>query len=75
MAKRIRQPGPTLRFMKDEEFEDETTLLIAEYGPKHSLITAPPVPVDEIVELYLKLSLEFLDMKKLFGVGVDNIDQ
>jgi hypothetical protein len=68
MARRISQPGPKLRFMKDEEFEDEAALLLAEYGNKHGQVTAPPIPVDEIVELYLKLHLEFLDMQKLFGV-------
>lgn len=55
--------------MKDQEFEDEATLLLAEYGNKHGQITSPPIPVDEIVELYLGLCLEFLDMQKLFGVN------
>jgi hypothetical protein len=54
--------------MKDQEFEDEAALLSAEYGNKHGLVTAPPIPVDEMVELYLGLSLEFHDMQKLFGV-------
>lgn len=60
--------GPKLRFMKDQEFEDEAALLLAEYGNKHGQVNAPPIPVDDIVELYLKLSLEFLNMQKLFGV-------
>ena len=54
--------------MKDQEFEDEAALLLAEYGNKHGQVMAPPVPVDEMVEVYLGLSLEFLDMQKLFGV-------
>ena len=54
--------------MKDQEFEDEATLLLAEFGNKHGQVSAPPIPVDEMVELYLGLSLEFLDMQKLFGV-------
>src|ERR1700685_1169577 len=68
MAKRFPTPANKLRFMKDQEFEDEAALLLAEYGNKHSQVTAPPIPVDEMVELYLGLSLEFLDMQKLFGV-------
>ena len=55
--------------MKDQEFEDEAALLLAEYGNKHGQVIAPPIPVDEMVELYLGLSLEFLDMQKLFGVS------
>lgn len=69
MAKRYSKPANTLRFMKDQEFEDESALLLAEYGNKHDQVIAPPIPVDEMVELYLGLSLEFLDMQKLFGVG------
>jgi hypothetical protein len=69
MAKRYPTPANKLRFMKDQEFEDEAALLLAEYGNKHGQVTAPPIPVDEMVELYLGLSLEFLDMQKLFGVA------
>ena len=70
MAKRFTTtPANKLRFMKDQEFEDEAALLLAEYGNKHGQVIAPPIPVDEMVELYLGLSLEFLDMQKLFGVG------
>jgi len=69
MAKRFPTPANKLRFMKDQEFEDETALLLAEYGNKHAQVIAPPIPVDEMVELYLGLSLAFLDMQKLFGVA------
>jgi hypothetical protein len=57
-----------LRFMQPQEFEDEAIQLLAEYGNKHGLVTAPPIPIDEIVELYLELNLEFLDMQAEFGV-------
>jgi len=69
MAKRFPMtPANKLRFMKDQEFEDESALLLAEYGNKHGQVIAPPIPVDEMVELYLGLTLEFHDMQKLFGV-------
>ncbi len=69
MAKRVAQPGPKLRFMKDQEFEDEAALLLAEYGNRYGQVTAPPIPIDEIVELYLGLHLTFDDMQELFGVA------
>ncbi|MAT73448.1 MAG: hypothetical protein CMJ58_28525 [Planctomycetaceae bacterium] len=68
MTKRVSKPGPKLRFMKDQEFEDEAALLLAEYGNKHGQVAGPPIPIDEIVELYLELHLTFDDMRALFGV-------
>ncbi len=68
MAKRYSTPAAKLRYMKDQEFEDEAALLLAEYGRKHGMVTAPPIPIDEIVELYLELQLTFDDMQQLFGV-------
>lgn len=60
--------GPKLPYLTDRAFEEEATLLLAEYGDKHGAIAVPPVPIDEIVELYLELQLEFNDMHQLFGV-------
>lgn len=60
--------GSGLRFMKDKEFEEEAAILLAQFGDVHGTVTAPPVPIDEIVELHLGLSLEFSDMQQLFGV-------
>lgn len=68
MVRRYPIPGNKLRFMKDQEFEDEAALLLAEYGNRHGQVTAPPIPVDEIVEFYLELALELIDTRKEFGV-------
>ena len=68
MASRATSPAPKLPFLKDRDFEDEAALLLAEYAQQHGDVSAPPVPIDEIVELHLVLSLEFNDMQQLFGV-------
>lgn len=68
MAQYDSRPANKLRFMQPQEFEDEAAQLLAEYGHKHGMVTAPPVPVDEIVELYLELNLEFRDLREEFGV-------
>jgi len=68
VAKCYSSPAAKLRFMKDQEFEDEAALLLAEYGENYGAVTAPPVPIDEIVELGLELRLTFDDMYELFGV-------
>jgi len=56
-------------FLPDRQIEQEAEVLLAEYGQAHGAVTEPPVPVDEMIELYLGLSLEFYDMQKLFGIG------
>jgi IrrE N-terminal-like domain len=68
MAKLIATGINKLRFMKDQEFEDEAALLLAEYSNQHGQVVTPPIPIDEIVELYLQLQLEFKNMQQLFGV-------
>ncbi|MDZ4657840.1 MAG: ImmA/IrrE family metallo-endopeptidase [Bythopirellula sp.] len=69
MARRIAMPGPKLRYMKDQEFEDEAALLLAEYSRQHVAVTAPPIPIDDIVADYLRLSVFYKDLKEEFGVG------
>jgi len=68
MVRRIAKPGPKLRYMKDQEFEDEAALLLAEFGGKFTQVTAPPVPIDDIVADYLRLSVFYKDLRKEFGV-------
>ena len=56
-------------YLKKEVIESEAALVLAEYGRDHGQVTAPPVPIDEIVELHLKLTLEILDLQQIFGFG------
>ena len=69
MAKRFSKPERTLRFMQQQEFEDEAALLLAEYGREHGVVTAPPIPIDEIVEEYLKIAVELRDLRAEFPEG------
>lgn len=58
-----------LRYIKEEGFEQEALALLYAYGAAHGAVTAPPIPVDDIVEMQLRLTLEFHDMQQLFGVS------
>ncbi|MCI0640466.1 MAG: ImmA/IrrE family metallo-endopeptidase [Gemmataceae bacterium] len=60
---------PTVPYLPKQQIEEEAALLLAEFGGKHGIVTAPPIPIDEIVELYQLLTVEFKDMQVLFGVG------
>lgn len=56
----------TVPFLPEKHIEDEAMLLIAEYGRDHEEITAPPVPVDELLEVQCKLTVEVEDLRGLF---------
>ncbi len=55
-------------YLSREEIEAEAALVLAEFGQGHD-VTAPPIPVDDIVELHMGLTFEIKDMRQLFGVG------
>jgi Zn-dependent peptidase ImmA (M78 family) len=55
-------------FITPEQMELEIHSLMAEYGNQHGQILEPPIPIDEITEIYLQLALDFVDTKELFGV-------
>lgn len=66
-----RRSAPTRRepYFTKRQLEDEAAVVLAEYGRDFEPVAEPPVPIDEIIELHLKLTFEFLDMQSLFGVG------
>jgi hypothetical protein len=51
-------------FLRDSEIGWEAALLLAEYGRDKKPIIEPPVPIEDIVELHLKLVFEFKDLLK-----------
>jgi hypothetical protein len=69
MPKQPASSGTYVPYLSKQHIEDDAVLLLAEFGGKHGLVTAPPVPIDDIVEIYLGLTVEFKDMQQLFGVG------
>lgn len=69
MARRIPKSDRQPRFMQEQEFEDEAALLLAEYGREHGLVSAPPIPIDDIVEEYLKIAVELRDLRTEFPEG------
>lgn len=56
-------------YLRKEVIESEAALVLAEYGREHGEIASPPIPVDEIVELHLKLTLEIADLQQILGFG------
>ena len=69
MAKRPNKSDRTLSFLQDQEFEEAAALMLAEYGLQHGQVTAPPVPIDDIVEEHLKLVIEIRDLRAEYPEG------
>ena len=55
-------------YLADAMIENDASALLAEYAQARRSISKPPIPIEDIVEKYLKLSLEFDDTHRLFDV-------
>lgn len=49
--------------------EKQAAELLAEYAAKRGPVEEPPVPIDDVVELHLCLTLELKDLRKRYKVG------
>jgi hypothetical protein len=63
-------------YLQEEQIERDAAALLAEYAQVRSVVIAPPIPIEDIVEKHLKLGIEFDDMHRLFnyprsGLGLD----
>jgi hypothetical protein len=55
-------------YLTEEAIEGDAVALLAEYAQARGVITAAPIPIEDIVEKYLKIGIEFGDTHQLFGV-------
>jgi len=67
MSRRIAIRQYKVPFLPEKRIEDEAQLLLAEWAEKHPAITAPPVPIDDILELHLELSFCLADLRTELG--------
>jgi len=58
-------------YLAEEAIERDAEALLAEYARARRIAIVPPIPIDDIVEKHLKLSLEFDDTHKMFDVPRD----
>ncbi len=69
MARRFTKAKSDVSFLTPDDFENEAALILAEYGSAHGQVTAPPVPIDDIVEVHFKLVVEFRDLRAKYPEG------
>jgi hypothetical protein len=54
-------------YLQEEQIERDAAALLAEYAQARSVVIAPPIPIEDIVEKHLKLGIEFDDMHRLLN--------
>lgn len=69
MTRRIALRQTEVPYLTKQFIERDALALLTEYGEAFGPIIKPPVPIDEIIELQLQLTLEIQDLTRLFGVG------
>ena len=57
-----------VRYLKAEDIEAQALGLLREYGAARNWRLSAPVPVDDILDSYLKLALVFDDLRKLLRI-------
>ena len=57
-----------VKYLTEEEIEADANALLAEYSQARVMALMPPVPVDDILETQLGLSLDFDDIQTVLGV-------
>jgi len=51
-----------VKFLKPDTIETEASRTIFDYGHKFGVISAPPIPIDQILESLLELSLDITEL-------------
>ena len=54
-------------YIAEETIERDAEALLAQYAHAKGVEIRAPIPIDDIVEKYLKLRVEFNDLRRLFG--------
>lgn len=69
MNHRIAIARDEVPFLPKQHIAREAELVLAECAETIGAVTAPPVPIDDIIEQHLKLVVEFKTMRELFPFG------
>lgn len=69
MTRRIAVARDKVPYLPKQHIENEAELLLAECGKTIGAINKPPIPIDDILEIHLKLTIEYKAMHELFPFG------
>jgi len=54
-------------FLREKVIEEHAEMMLGEWAIDHTVITEPPVPIEDILELGLKLDFEIADLRSELG--------
>lgn len=60
--------SPKIMFLRPAEIEGAANELLRKYGASRGTPVEPPVPVDDIIELHLKIDLAYVDLVATLGM-------
>ncbi len=55
-------------YLAEEAIERDAEALLAEFADARDVVIEPPIPIEDIIEKYLKLGFEFADTHSVFGI-------
>ena len=62
-------------YLAEEAIERNAEALLAEFAHARDVVIEPPIPIEDIMEKYLKLGIEFDDTHRLFGIPRTDLGQ
>ena len=60
---------------RSEAIERNAEALLTEFAHARDVVIEPPIPIEDIMEKYLKLGIEFDDTHRLFGIPRTDLSQ
>ena len=63
----MRSTAPRVPYLTAQAIEDRAGQVLRDYQAEYGRIWMPPVPIDAIVELHLKLTFSFMDLCEMYG--------
>ena len=62
-------------YLAEEAIERNAEALLTEFAHVRDVVIEPPIPIEDIMEKYLKLGIEFDDTHRLFGIPRTDLSQ
>lgn len=61
-----------VKYLSEDQIERDAENLLAEYADARNVTVTPPIPIEDIVEDYLKLRIDFDDLHAMLGIPMQN---